>query len=92
MNSQPLLRISLLALLLPLTLSCDRKNPLTDVAENYKTIVQTDLNLSVSSSIYFSMYSTILPKMETPSLSPGQRQGLTGQLDGLMPSNGDRDT
>uniref|UniRef100_A0A3Q3VU44 Interleukin-7 n=1 Tax=Mola mola TaxID=94237 RepID=A0A3Q3VU44_MOLML len=66
---QPLLRISLLALLLPLSLSCDSKNPLTDVAENYKTIVQTDLERSVSNSIYFSISFTILHKMETLSFT-----------------------
>lgn len=58
---QPLLCISLLALLLlPLSLSCDSKNTFAAVAESFRGTVATDLENAVSrrpKCIYFNVYS-----------------------------------
>lgn len=95
-NSQPLLCISLLALLLlPLSLSCSSKRPLTEVRENYRAIVQTDLENAVSKTpilfihvhVYTTVYFTTLHTVEIYFYCHAARvKGRKWQLEGSMPS------
>lgn len=93
LHSQPLLCISLLALLLlPLSLSCDRKKPPIEVRNDYMAIVQTDLDTAVSKApilfIYIFIFYDATHKSTRLLLSSSKKQAL--QLKGLIPSNVER--